>query len=120
MDEIFTSYGAAFGISIGVLSGVVAVLRDKTRKAEIEYYLRNNNELRADNDDLRDKRNEMAKEIAGCETRCVEQEKTIRLLQDLNNKQADFASIAKLISNNHKEQMKALADVAKTVARRNE
>jgi gas vesicle protein len=110
--ETYITVGAVVG---AVLSAASAFFyRDKT-KAELDFYQRNNAELRSSNTDLREEKTDLEKSLAETSARCEEKENMVKQLKELNSKQPDFASLSKLISSNHTSLTKQLSQNHKEI-----
>lgn len=105
--DVFNNYGAAFGITIGVLSALLTFFNKGVIKARIKGLQEDNDDLRKRLDDNRIERTELEKEKAALLATVREREGLIAELKS----RPDYGGLTKIISNNHKEIMVVLSEL---------
>lgn len=120
MSDVLNTYGLAVGVTIGVLSGAFSFFNRQRYKTLItEVYQPGNDELRKQLATEKEERAECEKKITEFQSKYEEQLRTLKILQKLNDKQADFTNLTRLISNNHKEVILKLTEITKMVVEKN-
>lgn len=108
MDAL-NSYGVAFGVITSLLAaGFTFFNRQKYKTLITDIYQPGNDELRAQLATERQAKLDCEKAAAESKVKYDEQSKYVTKLESLNKRLPDFASLAEVISNNHKEVMQAL------------
>lgn len=118
MDGL-SGFGWVGGIIVAVLSAAFSyTYRQRYKTLVTDIYQPGNDELRQQLKSTREEKSACQAEVAEWKAKYGEQEKLIATLKNINSKQADFAGLTKLISNNHKVIMQELASITKEVVRK--
>ena len=119
MDALNT-YGLVFGICLAVLSAAFSFFNRERYKTLIrDIYQPGNDELRNQLATTRTEKQEAERSATEWRTKSEEKDILIAELKKLNAKQADFTSLTAIISNNHKEVVSKLTDLAGTLVNKN-
>jgi hypothetical protein len=117
--NVLNAYGLAFGLTIGILAALFSFFNRQRYKTLItEVYQPGNDELRKQLATEKELRIDCEKSSLEWQAKYKEQALVIKRLERLNDKQADFAGLTKLISNNHTEMMSGITDLAKDLAKK--
>ena len=109
-----------FGYGVALLSGVFAyVNRDRYKTLINDIYIPGNKELRSQLATERQATADLATAKAALTAQLKEKESHIADLKELNSKQPDFTKLTSLISNNHKEIVLKLTELAKDLGTTN-
>lgn len=103
MDAL-NSYGIFVGVVVGVLSAGATFFNKQRFEAQIALLQAGNDELRSQNQDLRNERTDHLAQIAASKARDEEKERIISNLK----RQPNLTSLTRLINNNHAEIMTVL------------
>jgi hypothetical protein len=115
MDAI-NNYGLIFGVVVAVLSAGFSFFNRERYKTLIkDIYQPGNDELRSQLGTARSENQELEKSCAEVTAKYDEQSKYVKKLEELNLRPTAFTELTKVISNNHKEMMGKLTDLATTI-----
>ena len=102
--DVLSIVAVVSGVVIGIFSAGSTYFNKQRFEAQIALLQTGNDELRSQNKDLRNERLDLTAQVAACKARDEEKEKLIENFKS----QPNLASLTKLISNNHRQIMKAL------------
>lgn len=123
MNDVLTNPITIGSVVINLVLGIFAfVNRDRYKTLINDIYIPGNSELRSQLTTARDEIKELETRAARLTAQVTEKDNTIGILQEANSKQPDFTSLIRAstklgetVSNNHKEIMKTMAGLTKTI-----
>lgn len=114
------NFAGYIGYGVALLSGIFAyVNRDRYKTLINDIYVPGNKELREQLATERQTTTTLSAQNSTLQAQLTEKESHITDLKELNSKQPDFTKLTTLMSNNHKEVILNLTNLAKTLGIKN-